>query len=88
MEALKPEETCLVGMWLDLGSKVTGDAVSDRIEWLTANRLEHVAAAKSGEELWRDPSDGRLWEQSRAFPGAPPSLRVLTPEEAQEKYGL
>ena len=29
---LKPEETELVGMWLDLGIKVTGDAVADRVE--------------------------------------------------------
>ena len=45
---LKAEEE-LVGMWLDLGIKVTGDAVSDRVEWLTATRLERLA--ENGELL-------------------------------------
>lgn len=82
-------ETELVGMWLDLGIKVTGDAVSDRVEWLTATRLEKLA--ENGEllaELYRDPRDGRLWEKILPFPGGPPTLRVLSPMKAAERFGL
>lgn len=85
---LKEKETELVGMWLDLGGKVTGDAVSDRVEWLTAVRLEKLA--EKGEcqaELYRDPQDGRLWEKIFPFGGGPPTLRVLSPSTATERFG-
>jgi hypothetical protein len=85
---LTAEETELVGMWLDLGGKVTGDAVSDRVEWLTATRLEKLA--ENGEiqaGLYRDPQDGRLWEKISPFAGGPPALRVLTPAAATERFG-
>ena len=86
---LKEEETELVGMWLDLGVKVTGDAVSDRVEWLTATRLEKLA--ENGEllaELYRDPRDGRLWEKILPFAEGPPTLRVLSPATARERFEL
>src|SRR5512133_801229 len=86
---LKSEETELVGMWLDLGVKVTGDAVSDRVEWLTATRLEKLA--ENGEllaELYRDPRDGRLWEKILPFAEGPPTLRVLSPVNAKERFRL
>jgi hypothetical protein len=81
-------ETELVGMWLDLGIKVTGDAVSDRVEWLTATRLEKLA--ENGEllaELYRDPHDGRFWGKILPFAGGPPTLRVLSPMTAGERFG-
>jgi hypothetical protein len=84
---LTEEETELVGMWLDLGGKVTGDAVSDRVEWLTAARLEKLA--ENGElmaELYRDSRDGRLWEKILPFAGGPPTLRLLSPEAATERF--
>lgn len=86
---LKAEEIELVGMWLDLGFKVTGDAVSDRIEWLTAARLEKLA--ENGEllaELYRDPRDCRLWEKILPFADGPPTLRLLTPATATERFKL
>lgn len=86
---LKIEETELVGMWLDLGMKVTGDAVSDRVEWLTADHLEKLAV--NGEllaELYRDPRDGRYWEKILPFAGGPPTLRCLTAASASERFAL
>ena len=85
---LGAEEKELVGMWLDLGIKVTGDAVCDRVEWLTATRLEKVA--ENGEELaelYRDPRDGRLWEKVLPFAGGPPTLRLITAADAAARFG-
>ncbi len=88
-EDLKPTETELIGMWLDLGGKVTGDAIADRVEWLTATRL-----AKLGEnrdelaELYRDPRDFRLWEKVLPCAGGPPMLRCITPAAAESRFGV
>lgn len=86
---LKAEETELVGMWLDLGVKVTGDAVSDRVDWLTADRLEKLAENSDLlAELYRDSRDGRLWEKILPFAGGPPTLRLLSPVSAGERFGI
>jgi hypothetical protein len=86
---LKAEETELVGMWLDLGIKVTGDAVYDRVEWLTADRLEKLAMNDDMlAELYRDPGDGRLWEKVLPFAGGPPTLRCLAPADAADRFGV
>lgn len=89
MENLKAEETELIGMWLDLGNKVVGDAICDRIEWLTSQQLQHLATASDGlTALYQDREDGRLWEKELPFPGGPPRLRVVTPKHAADKYGV
>jgi len=86
---LGADERELVGMWLDLGMKVTGDAVTDRIEWLVATGLEKLADKEAElAELYRDPRDGRLWEQLLPFPDGPPTLRLITPQAASDKYGI
>ncbi len=88
-EELKPEETELVGMWLDLGMRVTGDAVADRVEWLTATRLEKLAENGADlAELYRDPRDRRLWERVLPFAGGPPTLRCITPVDAAKRFGV
>lgn len=89
MEDLQPEETQLFGMWLDLGSKIVGDAVNDRIVWLTENRLTLLQKSADGlARLYRDPNDARLWEFSIPFPGGPAQLVVMTHEEAAARYGV
>lgn len=86
---LKPDETELVGMWLDLGVKVTGDAVCDRVIWLTSERLEKLAEhSAEPAELYRDPRDGRLWERLLPFPGGPPTLRFIASEDAALKFHI
>ena len=84
---LKPEETELVGMWLDLGVKMTGDAIADRVEWLTSTQLKKVAE-NPGElsELYIDPSDNRLWEKLLPFAGGPPTLRCITQVDAAARF--
>lgn len=86
---LKPEEMELVGMWLDLGIKVMGDAIADRVEWLTATRLEKLAENREElAELYRDPRDLRLWEKVLPFAGGPPTLRCLPPADAAVRFGI
>jgi len=88
-EELKPEETELVGMWLDLGGRVTGDAIADRVEWLTATRLEKLAENRETlAELYRDPKDARLWEKVFPFAGGPATLRCISPDEAAARFGF
>lgn len=86
---LKPEENELVGMWLDLGMKVMGDAIADRVEWLTSTRLEKLAENGAElAELYRDPNDSRLWEKIRPFAGGPPTLRCISPVDAAARFGV
>lgn len=86
---LKAEENELVGMWLDLGVKVTGDAVTDRVEWLTAERLEKLAENGAElAELYRDPQDGRLWEKILPFADGPPTLRCIPLSTATARFGF
>jgi hypothetical protein len=90
---LKPDESHLVGYWLDLGSGVEKDSVWERIEWLISSRLERISRNSSGTEcLYRDPADGRYWEYtlraSRMRGGGPPSLKIISREQAEKKYDL
>src|SRR5690348_15682895 len=91
-DMLRPEETDLVGQWLDTGTRIEGDAVCARIRRLIAEHLERIADSSGGwETLYRDPLDGRLWEQtyphSEMHGGGPPRLTVIAPERAAAKYG-
>jgi len=89
--SLSPHESELVGQCVRSGGGVKADAVSARIEWLTQEVLEPLANDSSGwETLFRDPSDGRLWE--RTFPdsemhgGGPAGLRLISEDDAAAKY--
>jgi hypothetical protein len=84
-------ETELIGKWEIVDGQVQADATYERIEWLTTNCLEKIAASDGGwDALFRDPSDGRFWE--RTYPkgeiqgGGPSRLSVLSPEKAHAKY--
>lgn len=89
---IKPEETELQGYWLDVGSSVTPDSNWERILCLTNEYLELLATGSDGQEqLFRDPADGRLWELAPVeprLPAGPPLLRVISPSQAKEKYGV
>lgn len=92
MVTIMPEETYLQGYWLDTGSSMTPDSNWERINDLTANCLELLASSKDGrEQLYRDNTDGRLWELTPVepmLPAGPPILRVISNIAAEEKYGL
>lgn len=88
-EDLRPNEKELVGMWLDLGVRVTGDAICDRVDWLTGERLEKLAEnGPELAELYRDRRDNRLWEKLLPFAGGPPTLRLISREDAARKFGM
>lgn len=93
MTDLKPYEVELRGSWIYAGTYVRADAVSERIEWLCSSRLVRLALDRSGwETLYLDPNDNRLWErtfpQSEMHGGGPPTLRLIAPSHATEKYGV
>jgi hypothetical protein len=90
---LEKSETSLVGQWFIADGKVEGDSTCRRIEELVANHLVQVARSPDGWScLYRDPSDGRLWE--RTYPhaemhgGGAPALAFVTQEQAFATYGV
>lgn len=96
MKTITPNETALVGSWVaDPSGTVEADEVCQRINWLTKNALEHVAFSSDcgmWETLFRDPVDGRFWErtypQGHLHGGGPPTLKVISAEDARRKYDL
>jgi Immunity protein 27 len=94
MTKLQPNEQLLTGSWVAQNDNVHGDAICERIKWLLAHHLQKIADSTqwgAWETLYRDPHDGRYWErtypQGELHGGGPPELRVLTTEQAGQKYG-
>jgi hypothetical protein len=90
-DLLRPDEHDLVGQWLDLGGRIEGDAVTDRIRVLVAEQLLRMASSADGwHTLYRDPADGRLWEltspHSEWHGGGPTRQQVLDAALAARKY--
>jgi Immunity protein 27 len=92
MNELASGECDLRGDWLvRKDGSVVADTTEQRIEWLTKQKLHRIAKHSSGwETLYRDPTDGRLWEltypQSEMHGGGPRRLHVLSRDEATAKY--
>jgi Immunity protein 27 len=90
--SLGPQETRLVGQWVEVQGATQADPVSKRIEALVRDSLVRVSVSSGGwDTLYRDPSDGRLWElsypESELHAGGPPSLTVIAEPNAADKYG-
>jgi hypothetical protein len=90
---LAPNETVLTGNWVFENGNMRGDAVEDRIGWLTSEKLVQIAIHPeygAWEILYRDPRDGRFWELT--FPhgemqgGGPQQLQVIPSDVAVDKY--
>ena len=86
---LHPNETELVGQWVQQGTTVIADETCVRIKALTHSYLVKVAGG-GWETLYQDPNDLRYWEldypQGEMHGGGPPALRFLTKETATAKY--
>ena len=88
---IRPAETAIVGRWEIVSGSPRADSVANRINELTHTYLTRIAVSQDGwERLYRDPADSRLWEltypHSEMQGGGPPMLRVLSVQEAREKY--
>jgi len=90
---LQPHEIDIVGKWTFDGNATHQDTVCSRIEYLTTDALQKLAVSRqygAWETLFRDPTDGRLWE--RTYPqgelqgGGPPRLSVISEKTPREKY--
>jgi len=73
--------------------KVVADEVCQRIEKLMTNYLRKVAVDKTGWEiLYRDSNDNRYWlltyPNSNWNGGGPPTLKMITQTEVNEKFEL
>jgi len=90
--ALGPNEHRIVGAWHAGPHGMKADANCARIEQLMLNHLVRLATDVTGWDcLYRDPSDGRLWELtyplSDGHGGGPPTLAVINTTTAKGKYG-
>lgn len=89
----RPEETVIEGRWLANGAKVAADEAALRIDGLTTCYLKFIGRSANGwSMLYRDPGDGRLWEQSyphsECHGGGPPKLEVISQESAHQRYSI
>jgi len=91
MIPLQPSETEVNGTLTQEGRLVFADENLRRIDWLIKDTLEE-AAIGNWCILYRDKSDGRFWEKHYPFGemhgGGPPSLRLLSRDEAERRYSL
>jgi len=90
---IQPGETVLQGLWIDLGSRMEKDVSWQRIEWLVSEHFEELACLEDSQDcLYRDPTDGRLWELFPVRPElgeqSPPHLAVIAPQTAAERFGV
>lgn len=90
---ISPDETKLLGKVILDKKKFVEDETATRVRNLVENYLQKVAEKeKFWVMLYRDPFDGRYWEQvyleGEYHGGGPPSLICLSKEDATIKYNL
>ena len=87
-----PDEVSIEGRWIFAKGKTVADEAALRIDDLTASYLEFVSANDKWSMLYRDPKDGRLWEQTypqgEVHGGGPPKLAVISLDEARQRYSV
>jgi hypothetical protein len=91
MMKITADESKLVGRWVLEDGRLISDDISKKITELIKYYLTEIGHDSSGWlTLYRDPNDGRFWEldypQSELHGGGPPRLRVISPDEASQKY--
>ncbi len=88
---LRPDESVLVGKWIEVNGAVDGDETCKRIEQLVRDSLDHVATSEAGwTKLFVDRNDGRYWEHtyphSEWHGGGPPTLTCVSDSYVRSKY--
>ena len=91
---IRAEETLIEGAWvLDGAGVMRRDPAEERIERLVIGHLVHLAddpASGAWVRLYKDPSDGRLWELSyprgEMHGGGPRKLRTIALDEAELQF--
>jgi len=91
MKEILPEEIIIEGQWQSNGNEIIADDVCKRIEWLISEVLEEIGVDATGwKTLYQDPKDDRKWvlyyTQSETYGGGPPTLKVISDEEIQDRY--
>lgn len=90
---IQPNEIKISGKWVSENGKLVADAVARRIDYLIQNELVEIGCSDDGwSVLYLDNTDGRYWElnypDSGLHGGGAPSLELLTPDDASEKYKI
>jgi len=88
--ALLPSETIIVGRAFLNQGKISGDENEKRIFSLVEEQLVRVGISL-GDELYRDPQDGRAWEFAPYLPvmsGGPYILHALPENKVKQKYKM
>lgn len=87
------DESVIEGRLLMDGAILLADASEKRIDKLVKTWLIHLSddpASGAWLRLYKDPTDGRLWElsypQSEMQGGGPRRLRVITPADAAQVF--
>ena len=92
MKSPRADEVVIEGRWVSVRGKLVADEAALRIDDLTTSYFEFVGAIDTWSMLYRDPKDGRLWEQtypeSQTHGGGPPKLAVISSEEARQRYSV
>ena len=91
--AIERNETLIRGGCQRVDGRMAPDASLLRIHTLIDTELEKIRSTNDGwETLYRDRSDGRLWElfypQSEMHGGGPESLRSIDTTQAEQKCGV
>jgi hypothetical protein len=92
VEKLRSDESELSGRWIWDGETMQRDSTEQRIQALIDHQLERIADGDGGWSTpYRDPADGRYWEltypHSEMQGGGPARLAVISPAEAEDRYG-
>ena len=86
------DEIAIEGRWIFAKGKMAADEAALRIDDLTLSYLEFVSAIDKWSMLYRDPKDGRLWEQTypqgEMHGGGQSKLAVISIEEARIRYSV
>jgi len=90
---LRPDETKLIGHWIDKDGKILADYTCHRIESLIKETLTQLMHDGSeNHTLYQDPRDRRYWELSypeRTIQSqGPPTLQCISSDVIKSKYKI
>ena len=81
MQRIKPNESPLIGKWIELNGSVIADEVCSRIEWALSNQLT-LLEAKNWEGIYVDDESKQRWKltypDSHLHGGGPPRLDAIS----------
>ena len=89
--SIKPNETEIIGQWVNKNGGLVANAAAKRVYYLIENELTELGRSDDGwPVLYLDKADGRYWElkypDSEKHGGGAPCLEVLNNDDADAKF--